>query len=104
MRRGDRSLSALDRVSGRHYLPCMESMTVTQLRRRLASALDEVQAGRSYVITRHGVPIARLVPVLTSPPAVIPAKSPGGSQLSNGPRRRTYEEAEATLADARAED
>lgn len=53
-------------------------MTVTQLRRRLASALDEVQAGRSYVITRHGVPIARLVPVFTSPPAVIPAKLRGG--------------------------
>ena len=81
----------------------MESMTVTQLQRRLASALDEVQAGRSYVITRHGVPIARLVPVLTSPPAVIPAKSPGGSQLSNRPRHRTLEEAEATLVAVRSE-
>ena len=54
-------------------------MTVTELRRRLASALDEVQAGQSYVITRLGVPIARLVPVDTSHPVVVAAKTPGAS-------------------------
>ena len=76
-RRGNRSLSALGRVSGRYYLSGMESKTVTELRRRLASALDEVQAGQSYVITRHGAPIAQLVPVDTSHPVVVAAMSPG---------------------------
>ena len=44
-----------------------------------------------------------LTPVHPSPLDVIPAKSPGGSDLRRRPRRKTYEEAEATLADVRAD-
>jgi hypothetical protein len=44
-----------------------------------------------------------LTPAHPSPPDVIPAKSPGGSDLSRRPRRKTYDEAEVTLADVRAD-
>jgi len=44
-----------------------------------------------------------LMPVHPSPLDVIPAKSPGGTDLSRRPRRKTYEEAEVTLADVRAD-
>ncbi len=81
----------------------MKVITVAQLRQNPTAALDGVQAGESYVITRHRHAIAQLVPVSNSPAGVIPAKSPGGSRLSQRPRRKTYEEAEATLADMRAE-
>jgi antitoxin (DNA-binding transcriptional repressor) of toxin-antitoxin stability system len=81
----------------------MKSITVAQLRQNPTEALVEVQAGESYLITRHRLAIAQLVPVGTAPLDVIPAKSPGGSRLSQRPRRRTYDEAEATLADVRAE-
>ena len=81
----------------------MKSITVAQLRQNPTAALEDVQAGQSYVITRHRHAIAQLVPVGTSGVGVIPAKAPGGSQLSQRPRRKTYAEAEATLADMRAE-
>lgn len=81
----------------------MKAITVAQLRQNPTAALDDVQAGQSYVITRHRHAIARLVPVDTSALGVIPARSPGGSRLSQRPQRRTYDEAETTLADIRAE-
>ena len=81
----------------------MKAITVAQLRQNPTAALEAVQAGESYVITRHRHAIAQLVPVTNSAAGVIPAKSPGGSRLSQRPRRKTYEEAEATLADMRAE-
>lgn len=34
----------------------------SQARKRLSEPLDRVAAGESFVITRHGEPIARLVP------------------------------------------
>lgn len=81
----------------------MKAITVAQLRQNPTAALDDVQAGQSYVITRHRLAIAQLVPVGTAGVGVIPAKAPGGSRLSERPRRKTYAEAEATLADMRAE-
>lgn len=81
----------------------MKAITVAQLRQNPTAALDDVQAGESYVITRHRHAIAQLVPVTTSVAGVIPAKSPGGSRLTHRPRRKTYAEAQATLADIRAE-
>ena len=81
----------------------MKSITVAQLRQNPTAALEDVQAGQSYVITRHRHAIAQLVPVGTSGVGVIPAKAPGGSQLSQRPRRKSYAEAEATLADMRGE-
>lgn len=37
-------------------------MTVTQLKARLLSILDEVEAGEEVEITRHGLTVARLTP------------------------------------------
>ena len=72
---------------------------MAELRQNPTAALDEVQAGEVYVITRHRHPIARLVPMEATASTVIPAKAPGGSQLSKRPRRKTYAEAEARLRD-----
>lgn len=81
----------------------MKWITAAQLRQSLRATLDDVQAGQTYVVTRHGHAIAQLRPVGTSGADVIPAKAPGGSQLSQRPRRKTYEEAKATLSDVRAQ-
>ena len=81
----------------------MKSITVAQLRQNPTAALDDVQAGETYVITRHRHAIAQLVPASSSGVGVVPAKAPGGSRLSQRPRRKTYAEAEAALADMRAE-
>lgn len=35
-------------------------MTVQMLRKKLSSILSEVQSGKTFVITKHGKPIARL--------------------------------------------
>ena len=81
----------------------MKWITAAQLRQSLRATLGDVQAGQTYVVTRHGHAIAQLRPVGTLGLNIIPAKAPGGSRLSRRPRRKTYEEAEATLADVRAE-
>jgi prevent-host-death family protein len=41
----------------------METVGSYQARTHLAQLLDRVASGESFVITKHGVPIARLVPV-----------------------------------------
>jgi prevent-host-death family protein len=40
----------------------MESVGAFEAKTHLPRLLDEVAAGRRVVITRHGVPVARLVP------------------------------------------
>ena len=40
----------------------MESVGAYEAKTHLPRLLDEVAAGRSVVITKHGVPVARLVP------------------------------------------
>ncbi|MBO0809168.1 MAG: type II toxin-antitoxin system Phd/YefM family antitoxin [Actinobacteria bacterium] len=40
----------------------MESVGAFEAKTHLPRLLDEVAAGRSVVITKHGVPVARLVP------------------------------------------
>lgn len=40
----------------------MESVGAYEAKTHLPRLLDEVAAGKSVVITKHGVPIARLVP------------------------------------------
>lgn len=52
-----------------------------ELRNNSAAVLREVAAGESYVVTNHGVPVGRLVP-LTAPatglPITRPARRRGG--------------------------
>ena len=70
-----------------------------ELRQNPTAALAEVEAGATYVVTRHRRPIAKLVPVQAEPLVVIPAKNPGPTHLADRPRdgMRTYEETEALL-------
>jgi prevent-host-death family protein len=39
-----------------------ESIGAYEAKTHLPRLLDDVASGRSYVITKHGVPVARLVP------------------------------------------
>jgi prevent-host-death family protein len=41
----------------------METVGSDQAKIHLAQLLDRVASGESFVITKHGVPVARLVPV-----------------------------------------
>lgn len=41
----------------------MEEIGAYEAKTHLARLLDEVAAGKALVITRHGVPVAHLVPV-----------------------------------------
>jgi prevent-host-death family protein len=41
----------------------METVGVYEAKTHLASLLDRVESGEEVVITRHGKPVARLVPV-----------------------------------------
>lgn len=40
----------------------MEAIGAYEAKTHLPRLLDEVAAGRSYTITKHGVPVAQLVP------------------------------------------
>ncbi|MFI5710364.1 type II toxin-antitoxin system Phd/YefM family antitoxin [Kribbella sp. NPDC051620] len=41
----------------------MDTVGFQQLRHGLGRYLEDVSQGRSYTITRHGKPVARLVPI-----------------------------------------
>lgn len=43
----------------------METVGVSEARRNLSKLLDRVARGENLTITRHGKPVARLVPVAT---------------------------------------
>jgi len=40
-----------------------DTVTAAEANRRFSALLREVRAGRSFVVTSHGQPVARLVPV-----------------------------------------
>ena len=42
----------------------MEPISATEVNRHLGQLLDRVAQGESLTITRHGKPVARLVPVI----------------------------------------
>jgi prevent-host-death family protein len=44
----------------------MNTVGVAEAEHRLEALLDEVEQGRQVLITRHGKPVARLVPILPS--------------------------------------
>jgi len=45
----------------------MDGIGAYEAKTHLPRLLDEVAAGRSFVITKRGVPVARLVPVRNAP-------------------------------------
>lgn len=65
----------------------MKTITVAELRQNPTEALNEVEAGETYLVTRHRHEIALLVPA-ESVPDLIAAKKPGPSKLSKRPRRK----------------
>lgn len=79
----------------------MRTITVAELRQNPTDALADVEAGATYVVTRHRRPIAKLVPATAEPIVLVPARKSGGSRLSELARERVYTrgEIEALLAD-----
>lgn len=65
----------------------MKSITVAELRQNPTAALADVQAGETYVVTRHRHEIARLIPPAADVD-LVPARKPGPAALS---RRRRHE-------------
>ena len=43
-----------------------ETITARDANHRLAQVLREVEAGKEFIVTRNGVPVARIVPEKTS--------------------------------------
>ena len=81
----------------------MKTISVAELRQNPTDALADVEHGETYTVTRHRRPIAHLVPVTQEPIALIPAKHPGGSRLSERTARKSYEETEARLHEMKSE-
>ena len=71
----------------------MKTITVAELRQNPTAVLAEVEAGETYVVTRHRHPVARLVPPETTP-AIVPARSSGASRLTARTLDRAYSDAE----------
>jgi prevent-host-death family protein len=46
----------------------MDTLGFQQLRDRLGRHLEEVSQGRTFTITRHGKPVAQLVPIRATNP------------------------------------
>ena len=67
----------------------MQSIGAYEAKTHLPRLLDRVVQGESLTITRHGRPVARLVPVGTMT-ATVPGRLPGASSsaavVSSGPR------------------
>lgn len=80
---------------------------MAELRQNPTAALAEVEAGETYVVTKHRRPVAKLVPPEPAEASLrlAPAKRRGPSHLADRPRStlHTYEETEALLAEMAAE-
>lgn len=80
----------------------MKTITVGQLRQNPTTMLDEVEAGESYVVTRHNRAIARILP-RSGGLELIARKNSGGSRLADLPRHelRTAASIDDLLSDER---
>jgi prevent-host-death family protein len=77
----------------------MNAITVGELRQNPTRMLDEVEHGATYVVTRHGRKIARIVPI-EEQEEIVPARKRSGSSLggrSDLPHR-SAEEIDALVA------
>lgn len=79
----------------------MRTITVAELRQNPTEALNAVEAGETFVVTKHRHPVAKLVPVDTTPVQIIPARNPGGVRIADLPDwpRKSREQIESVLAD-----
>lgn len=80
----------------------MKTITVGQLRQNPTAMLAEVEAGETYVVTRHSRQIARILP-RSGELELIPRKRASGSHLTDLPRHelRTSGSIDDLLADER---
>lgn len=62
----------------------MKTITVGELRQNPTQMLDDVAAGETYQITRHGREVGRILPPPEGP-SLIPAKKKGAMRLSGRP-------------------
>lgn len=62
----------------------MKSITVGELRQNPTAMLDEVAAGETYRITRHGREVGRIVPPDAALP-LMPARARGAMRLTGRP-------------------
>ncbi|MDM4764270.1 type II toxin-antitoxin system prevent-host-death family antitoxin [Galbitalea sp. SE-J8] len=78
----------------------MKTISVTELRQNPTQALAAVEAGETYVITKHRHPIAQLIPIPTEL-TVVPSRRSGPTRLTERVLDRVYTDAEidALLAD-----
>ncbi len=80
----------------------MNTITVGQIRQNPTEMFDAVEAGETYVVTRHGRQIAQVIPLrYVEVPEIIPARKKGQpSNLASKPRlsNRTSEEIDALIA------
>jgi len=53
---------ALDRISVQYYTPAMETIGATEFKQKCLAVLDRV-GPEGILITKHGKPVAKLVPV-----------------------------------------
>lgn len=79
----------------------MKSITVGELRQNPTEAFAQVEAGETYVVTRHRHPVARLVPYVPDPVTIIPPRNNGPMRLRERLEDRSYthDEVAALLAD-----
>lgn len=68
----------------------MKTITVAELRQNPTQALADVEAGESYVVTKHRRPVARLAPLGNEATEIIAPRNPGPVVYADWPTRRTY--------------
>lgn len=85
----------------------MRTISQRELRNDNAEIIRGVEAGESYVVTRRGVPVARLVPLDdgATPEPGLPLARPAGPwrPFSDRPLVRVAESIEEILDDLRAD-
>ena len=75
----------------------MRTITVAQLRQNPTEAIAAVEAGESYVVTRHRRPVAQLIPPTDD--AVIRVTPPRNPAPTNLAGRRAWKLTTAASAD-----
>ena len=62
-RDGGTTARALDHVEQLFYILCMVRIGVRELNQRTSQVIERVRRGETVIVTDHGEPVARLVPI-----------------------------------------
>ena len=63
----------------------METVGLFEAKTKLSELIDRVESGEELLITRHGVPVARLVPAGRATRRTSPRPSRGGRSSGKAP-------------------